>query len=256
MLYLVANHLLNPFLMLVLLITVLQFSVWRRPTEHSRRTKLLTGLIAGLYLYSTPAFAHLFLGTLEWKYPPLLQRPADAQAIVALSGGIHPPDDVKPRARLGSSTLKRCIRAAELYHEGPPCKVILTGGKVDPDRLGPTLAVAMREFLLDLGIPENDILIEQQSRSTYENALMTAPLLKENNLNSILLVTDATHLRRSVRCFEALGIKVVPAGCCYRSTTFRWSPFNFLPSVSAVQSNQEAFHEWVGLAWYKLRGHI
>ena len=52
------------------------------------------------------------------------------------------------------------------------------------------------------------------------------------------------------------GILVVPAGCRYRATEFFWTVFNFLPSAGAANSNQEVIHEWMGLAWYWLKGRI
>jgi uncharacterized SAM-binding protein YcdF (DUF218 family) len=257
MLYYVMTALLKPFMWLVLLVLVLLLRLRREWVSNRRLVNVLTVLTLLLYLFCTPAVSYFAKGTLEWRYPPLTKRPDDTQAIVVLSAGIVPPDAIRPRARLNYASLTRCLRAAELYHAGPPCKVLLTGGKVDPARLGPSLADAMRDFMLRLGVREEDMLLETQSRSTYENAQQSAQLLRQHNLQStILLVTDATHLRRGVLCFAAQGIPVVPAGCRYRATEFPWSVFTFLPSADAADSNQEVFHEWLGLTWYWVKGRI
>ncbi len=257
MLYYIATKLLKPFPCLLLLVLVLLLRLRVQWTINRRLLNLLTAVTVILYLFCMPAVSYLAKGTLEWGYPPLKGRPAETGAIVVLSAGIVPPDSIRPRARLNYASLVRCLRGAELYREGPPCKVLLTGGKVEPDRLGPSLADAMREFMLQLGVRQQDLLLETQSRSTYENALYSAEILRQQNLQGqIVLVTDAVHLKRSVLCFAAQGIPVVPAGCRYRATEFHWSIFSFLPSASAAQSNQDVFHEWLGLAWYWVKGRI
>jgi uncharacterized SAM-binding protein YcdF (DUF218 family) len=256
MLYRLVTKLVRPFVVLLVLIAVLQLLAWRDCGGSRRRTRWLTILILLLYIYCTPAFTFFALGSLEWLYPPLLQRPDDVQAIVVLSGGIYEADSVRPKARLNCSSVARCLRGAELYHEGPPCKVLLTGGTVEPGRAGPHLSEAMEVLMLQLGVDQGDILLETQSRSTYENAVHSATILREHGIDSILLVTDATHLLRGVRCFEAQGIRVVAAGCRYRATEFWWSPFCFLPGSLSPERNHEAFHEWLGMAWYKLKGRI
>ena len=79
---------------------------------------------------------------------------------------------------------------------------------MDKNRLGPQLADAMRDFLIQMDVPDEDILIERRSRSTYENATESAKVLDRLNINSVILVTEATHLERSLRCFRAQGIAV------------------------------------------------
>ncbi|NIP84457.1 MAG: hypothetical protein GTO03_02425 [Planctomycetales bacterium] len=251
------NLLLRPFPWLVVLLLVLLLCLRRRSTDHRRLLNVLTAVAVLLYLFCTPAVSYLAKATLEWQYPPLKNRPADAQAIVVLSAGLVPPDETRPRARLNYASVIRCFRGAELYHDGPPCKVLLAGGKVDPQREGPDLAEAMRDFMVQLGVDPRDILLETKSRNTHENAVYATQMLQQQHLQPpILLVTDATHLKRSVLCFAAQGLTVVPAGCRYRATEFSWSLFSFLPDADAAQGNQEAFHEWLGLVWYRWQGRI
>ena len=102
---------------------------------RGRRSVLLVVVpFAALTLISLPAVSHLALGSLEWRYPPREWRPTRAEAIVVLSGGTLPPDAVRLRDELSSPSLVRCTHAAEVYHQGPPLPVMVTGGKVDPRR--------------------------------------------------------------------------------------------------------------------------
>ena len=256
MFYRLLLHLLQPFTVLMILVLVVQI-IWWYKRVVSRKTicwTLIPTVI--LYLFRTPAVAHLMVGTLEWSYAPIYQRPADTTAIVVLSSAIRPPDAVRRKAELDTSGMYRCIKGAEMYHSGLPCKVVLAGGRVDSEQAGPTLAAAMSDFMVQLGIDREDIVLDDRSRSTYENAVNSAALLRQRNMNSILLVTDATHLRRAILCFEKQGIQVVGCGCQYRATQFEGNISSFFPSFGAADTNQAVLHEWLGLTWYWLTNRI
>jgi uncharacterized SAM-binding protein YcdF (DUF218 family) len=100
---------------------------------------------------------------------------------VVLCGWVRPPDDLSPRAELGTDTLQRCLHAAQLYHQGQPCPVIVSGGRV-AGATGPTMAEAMRDFPLTQGVPARDILLENRALSGYENAVETGKLLAERGM--------------------------------------------------------------------------
>ncbi len=72
----------------------------------------------------------------------------------------------------------------------------------------------------------------------------------------MILVTDATHMPRALRCFRAQGIEVVPAPCNYRTTPLRWSIAMLIPQYYALGGFHAAAHEWLGMAWYRLRGWL
>lgn len=252
-------ELLHPFLLCFLAIVVVLVIMWRRRSASRRVLLLLSVPLALLYLFCTPAVSYLAQGTLEWGYPPADPGAtrAPAGAIVVLSGGIYPPDATRSEAVLAPDTIYRCLHAVDLYQNpAGPCPIVVTGGKVDPADKGPALGDAMKEFLSKLGVAESDIVIERESQSTHENALFSAPLLRERGIEKIILVTEATHLPRSVRCFRKQGLEVIPSGCCYRATKFEWSLFQFLPSPDAADANQRVVHEYLGLGWYWLNGRI
>jgi len=203
-----------------------------------------------------PALAFVALGTLEWRYPPLAQRPADAQGIVILSAGLMPPAAWRPQAELDEDALLRCLYGAELYHQGPPCPVLVSGGKVDPEMRGPSHARAMADFLERLRVAPADLILEQGSRTTFENAVECGKQLDKCRLRKVLLVTDAVDMLRAELCFQKQGIEVIPAACHYRAVSFDASVLDFLPSPGAARHCQRVGHEWLGTAWYALRGRL
>jgi uncharacterized SAM-binding protein YcdF (DUF218 family) len=177
------------------------------------------------------------------------------QAIVILSGYLRPSDELRPWHELGKDSIYRCVLGAELYHQGEPCLVVVTGGIVTPYDSTP-VADAMVEFLVKLGINRDHIMIENESTSTYENARNVAKLLEPRGIGRVLLVTHATHLLRSEMCFRKQGIEIVPRGAYYRATRFRGSVLDFLPSASSAGAIDDVIHEWLGIAWYWVKGRI
>ncbi len=183
-------------------------------------------------------------------------RHDDAEALVVLSGGIHEADGVRLRPELATDTLYRCLHAAELYHQGTPCPVIVTGGALDPRSGIPPVAPAMRDMLVRLGVDPGDVIVEPRARTTYENAVETRKILEARRIRKIVLVTEAYHMPRSLRCYRKQGIEAVPAPCHHLSTRFRHEASNLVPSPGAIENLMAVLHEWLGLAWYSISGKI
>jgi uncharacterized SAM-binding protein YcdF (DUF218 family) len=172
---------------------------------------------------------------LEGWYPPLLERPQDVQATVVLSGG-----------RAGS--LYRCARAVQLYRMGKPCPVLFS---CSPDE-----AKLLRDNLLQLGVREEDLVEEAGSGNTFENATHSRVLLSRLHLSKVALVTDAAHLPRAAACFRGQGIEVVPAAHPSDRSAPHSSLLDYLPNADGACQSRYAAQEWLGMAWYWLRGRL
>jgi uncharacterized SAM-binding protein YcdF (DUF218 family) len=254
--YEVINALLEPLTLFYLLLLVALLNLWRKPRPPRRRLLLMTGAFAGLTVVCCPPVAYLALGSLEWRYPPLEHRPADAQAIVVLSSGVLPPNGPRAHPELDHDSILRCQHAARLYHQGRPCKLIVSGGKVRPDEPGPAVARVMADFLVQLEVNRADLIIEDQSRSTYENAVQSTHLLKQSEIAEAVLVTDAVDMYRALCCFRKQGVTLTPSPCHFRATSFEWELLDFIPNAGAARTWQRVAHEYLGTLWYWLRGRI
>ncbi|MEO8165680.1 MAG: YdcF family protein [Betaproteobacteria bacterium] len=246
---------LDPFLLLFVCIAAASLNLWRRRRDTRRRLLLLNVPLLLLAIICTPAFAYLATGSLEWRYMTNDTRLINAPAIVVLGGLLKPAVESDLRFQLGDNTRLRCLTAAELYHQAP-CPVVLSGGKVDPSAVGPALAQAMRDQLLLLKVKATDLILEDRSRTTYENAVESAKILKARGINRVSLITDATHLWRAERCFQAQGIDVQPIGSSYAASHLEWSIFTLVPSPGAGSAVSSVAHEWMGMLWYWIRGRI
>lgn len=101
-------------------------------------------------------------------------------AIVAISGG---------------DTTARTARAIEMYKQDWAPLLVFSGAAAD--KSGPSNAEAMKRQALDAGVPEENILIDETSETTKQNAANTVNLFAEHKIGSVILVTSAYHQRRA-----------------------------------------------------------
>jgi uncharacterized SAM-binding protein YcdF (DUF218 family) len=247
---------LQPYFLLCLTLGIGLVTVWiiRKDARPSLRWVILLYLV--LIGLSLPATSWLCLGSLEWRSPPLQERPSDVQAIVILSGGVRGPDEVLLRPELSGEALARCVEAARLYHQGRPCPVLCSGRVVESDYAERAATAATQELLADLGVARSDILTEDQSRTTYENARESTRVLESRGIRKIALISSSIHLLRAERCFQRLDVEVVSSGCDYRATRFKPTISKFIPSAESITHIGHVCHEWIGFAWYWLLGRI
>ena len=102
----------------------------------------------------------------------------------------------------------------------------------------------MKALLLRLGVPDEAIVMETQSRNTAENALYTGEILRERGFARVLLVTSALHMPRAMKLFRARGIDAVPAPTDMRSI---YDPartvLDYLPDAGAMMESGSCLME-------------
>ena len=104
---------------------------------------------------------------------------------------------------------ERINHAIELYRSGRVRKVIFTGGQ--GNRNEQTEAAAARAYAMRNGVPENDILIEETSHTTYENVVNAKQLADAHGLKKVLLVSDPMHMKRAVAMAGDIGLEAYPS---------------------------------------------
>jgi len=240
---LIAVVLLPPLLLVILLAAGL---LLRR-----RRPRLAMSLIlfstAALYILSTPWVGGLLLKSLEISAPVRSGTIATAGAIVVLAGGRRTAEAEYGGDTLNGISLER-LRYAAFLHRASGLPILVTGGTPGSTKTeGRIMQHALRS---DYGI--SPAWVEESSRTTWDNARLSAPLLKQHGIQRIVLVTHAWHLRRAVPLFEAQGLSVIPARIQFSSTRID-SIFDLLPTTAGLRDSTFALHEWLGILWYKLR---
>ncbi len=221
-----------------------------------RRRRILLGVAAGLFAWSWFPVTLLTSATLERWYPETAIPAGEADALVVLSAGASEPSATQPLAALDTSSHRRARHAAWLYRHWKPMPVVASGGMVGAPGHRIAVSGVMKEVLVAGGVPAEMVWIEDRSSSTYENAVCSAAILREKGIRRIALVTEAYHMPRAERAFRKQGFEVVPAPCCFRSTSARMTWERWFPSVSALLRNEDSLHEWLGLLWYWVSGKI
>ena len=205
--------------------------------QHERTGKHLVWI----WLCATPVFSNWMCLSLEGGYPPVaVESLPSADAIVVLGGAMESarPPDLYPN--LGAAA-DRVWHAARVYHAGKAPLIIASGGRL-PWSAGPQPeADAMVQFLGDLGVPQDKILAERNSQTTFGNAHWTKQLLAANGIAEVLLVTSALHMRRAEATFRAAGIRVIAAPTDYESVPApRWTALDYLPDAAALALSSRA----------------
>ena len=100
--------------------------------------------------------------------------------------------------------IERLRHAEELYRSGNVGKIVVTGGLSPEDDLSE--AVASRNWLRAEGVPEADIVLEDRSRTTFENFALAKPILEQAGIRDVLIVSDPLHMRRAKLIADRTGI--------------------------------------------------
>ena len=159
-----------------------------------------------------------------------------------------------------SNIADRLLEGIRLYKEGRIRKLVLAS---DGSIIECENAVAMkgnpegmRTFLKAMGMPPEDIILETKAWNTQENATFTLELIGDS-LKTVpsLLITSASHMRRSLATFHRVGIPSVPYITDTPVQVGDQKP-SWVPSLAVLLRWPELLHEWVGYAYYAWKGNI
>ncbi|TGN07004.1 YdcF family protein [Leptospira ilyithenensis] len=214
-------------------------------------------LIFFLGIFSTSFLANSLIRSLERPYPPVtIESLPKSDVVIVLGGMIQTISSIKERPELTDSA-DRLLDAVRIYKAGKAKKILFTGGS------GLLFADKYREadlankILLDLGVPKEDILLERESKNTYENATESAKILNSRGFKDIILVTSAFHFRRASGCFNKQRIVFYSYPTDYRSFSTDSNAFDlWVPSPGYLELSTLAIKEWVGVLVYELKGYL
>ena len=112
-------------------------------------------------------------------------------------------------------------------------------------------------ILNQLGVPSDAIVIEGDSRNTYENAAHVAPILRQRGWTSALLITSGVHMPRALATFAKAGLEASAAATDIQGRRpFYLGVLDLLPDAGALAMSTSAIKEYIGLAVYRARGWI
>ena len=162
--------------------------------------------------WKLPALGILWLaGVAAWiVWVGERDQAAPADAIVVLGAAAY---DARPSPVF----TERIRHGLDLYRRGYAGTLIFTGGYGDGARFSESQVA--RRYALKEGVPEEAILIETRSRTTWENLAQARNLMQERGLRRVIVVSDPLHMARALRLSRGLGIDAL--GSSTPSTRFR-----------------------------------
>lgn len=234
-----------PTLILILLIVSLILIYLRK--KWGKRLLLITIII--YYFLSISPISNFLLKGLEDKYLVVNVPPKEVKYIVVLSGGIiNLTSLLPPTSRLSPSSTSRVLEGIRLYNQIDDSYLIFTGGSLKLFSQQEKSCMQMKNLALMLGIEVQRIILECDSRDTYEEAKGIRKILGNE---PFMLVTSSFHMPRSLYIFKKLGLNAIPAPCDFSvQGKKKLNFFDFLPS--SLTNSTLAIKEYAGLLYYRL----
>lgn len=238
------------------IIFLLLFAGWLM----SFKRPVLARRLAGIGLFLLAVMGTGFLP--QWCLRELESRvsrepiPENIAGIIVLAGMVD-----TPACRNGSIELTdqadRIVNGVELARKYPKTKLVITGGSGGLQQ-GKAYREAdyLEKLALSLGISQDRLIVERDSKNTHEHAVNLKSRLPPGK--NWVLVTSAFHMPRAMGCFKQQNIDVLPYPVDYKSKMPKpgiFSMASFLPQARNIMATENAFHEYLGLFVYKVIGY-
>jgi len=235
----------------------------RKHRQLGCRLLLCSSLLLIVFLF-TPLAEYLILG-LERPYQPLLKPPDPSDkvdGIVILAGYGEDHAGFPPTSTLSHHTICNLTEGLRLYRLIPGARIILSGGTL---RAGDRpVSSLMADFLEQMGVPAEKLVVENRSRNTYENLVAVKEIVGSR---PFILVTAACDLKRALGVAQKLQMNAIPAPACFWARQHHPEEIGLgekiavsLQRFGAASENlprlQWAYHEYLGYLWYRLLGRI
>ncbi len=205
-------------------------------TKRKKIGKIL--LISGLiffYIFSITPVADLILSPLENKYSQIEESELDkTDIIVLLLGGEE-------------SDILRVSEISRIYFLKDKQAEIIISGR-DPIDENAEQGEKVKDFLIQRGVLEKDIVLENQSRNTFESAKNIKKMFDQDEF---FLITSAYHIPRTMEIFKKMGTNPLPAPSDFKIQD-NYDIFDFFPSARNLLKCDLVFHEYFGIIFYRL----
>lgn len=205
--------------------------------------------------WSLPVTSLTLGGWLESKHPYKDPSQLPRADVIVVFGGNTQANRSNWFEPLNRATaIDRIDRAQSLYQAGKAPRILLSGGANEGKV---SEAQMLARLLRQRGIPDSAILLENESRNTYENARFTDLTMRGHKLRSVLLVTSALHMPRALGSLEKRGVQVTAANSApqiFLPTSN--APDLWMPHLRSLDASRTIIKEYLGLFGYWLRGWL
>lgn len=244
------EFLLYPFtwVLILLLIALLTYN-------KKRRKRLLMTSLGMLLFFSNSFIVDEFLRIWEVDVTRIEEIDPEIKTAIVLGGGVF-YDAETDMVKYGGNA-DRYLGVLRPYREGKIGKILVSGGAANYLEPNTREGEMLERLYLLCNINKDDILLEDKSLNTHQNALYSKPILEATGEKKFLLITSAGHIRRAVACFEKQGVEVQPFPVMKGVGNRRYELDHLLvPRIMNFHRWHSLIHEWVGFLSYKVRGYV
>lgn len=245
----IASFIMPPGLFVILML-ILSIYLFKKSKSVLMKITAITSLLL-IFFLSTAFGVQVLLHPLENYAEKNSVNVFEEHPIVVLGGGLNYYSNNQAEPSLHS--LQRLVKGYQLQRKLKTTLIYSGGVAIGQKKISE--ADAAEKFLSSLGMDESFYISENKAQSTFENAAYLKKWIEDNEIEKVYLVTSAYHILRSAAVFKAQNIDflIVHSGFIY-DHQFSW--LDYLPNRGALTANLSALHEWIGLAWYYIRGRI
>ena len=253
----VLSFLINP---IVWIATALAIALFLKNQQWKRRS-LLVG-VGLLLLFTNWPITNFVLS--KWEAQTItvadITEPYDIGILLGGYSESHATRRNNPHFfYLSTYAGNRLTQTVELYKAGKIKQILLSGGTGSIVGEKIIEAEVAKAFLIRLGVPAKDIIIEIDSRNTHENALFSKKILTDLGqvtTPKLLLLTSAFHMPRAKKCFDKVGLKTTPFSIDEHAYPSALTPDDLVPDATCLIFWQLIIKEWIGIVVYRLKGYI
>jgi uncharacterized SAM-binding protein YcdF (DUF218 family) len=225
------------------------------PTRWRRAgSRILVLGIALLLLAGYSPLGNVLLLTLSERFPAWQADGRAPDGIVVLGGAIDSEVSAARHSLELDNSAERIFAMLELARRFPKAKIVFSGGSGNLIQNSVPEAPIAGQLMRDFGIASERIVLEDQSRTTSENAAFAYRLAAPKPGERWLLVTSAFHMPRSVAAFRAAGFEVEAYPVDWRTRGWGDALLLFDKLSAGLARTDVAIHEYIGLFAYWLGG--
>ncbi|MDF2811293.1 MAG: YdcF family protein [Microvirga sp.] len=239
-----------------LLIVLVLLGALLAMTRRFRRfgtASVLVVTLAILALGLLPISSYLML-PLENRFPAYRDDGRQVDGIILLGGAIEASDSAARGSLVANESAERVLDTIGLAYRHPQARLLISGGGGMVFSDGTAEAPIIAAYLRTIGIESSRIIVEDRSRTTYENALHSRSLANPQPGERWLLVTSAWHMPRAIGVFRAAGFPVVPYPVDFRTRGAFGDQRMFIYVSEGLRRLDVATKEWAGLLAYYAAG--
>ncbi len=244
--------LLAPYTWIFVGVLILLKKLW-----HTTYRKYVLTLCVFMYVISNSFLVDEIIRAWEFEDAEIYAKTTQYDMAIVL-GGFSRIDERLEKADFNFSG-DRLFQTLEMYHKGRVKKLFITGGSGSISHPEHREAIYIEKYLKNIGIPDSNIIIESNSKNTYENAQFSKHILDSLQFKgSILLVTSSFHMRRSLAVFQKAGYKNLTPFVTNKFTGIRKFDIDycFIPNSDAIFTFNLIIHEMAGYLIYWLKGYL